>query len=79
MASFIALPAFDSLSRTWLGALFGVVALLLTVPAGIRVDTLLRTITRAVTLFSTVNALDSRRNRLLFDLLLFAMLRDALV
>jgi hypothetical protein len=74
VASLAALAALDALGRTRLRALLGVVALLLTVFAGVRVDALLGTITGTVTDFLAVDAGDLGLVVLALGLLLLAML-----
>jgi hypothetical protein len=74
MASFVALAALDTLSRARLGALFGVVALLLAVLAGVRVDALLRTVASTVTDLLAVDAGDLGLVVLALGLLLLAVL-----
>lgn len=74
VAGLIALAALDALSRTRLGALLGVVALLPAILAGIRVDTSLGAVTSAVTLFLAVDALDGGLVRLVLGDLLLAVL-----
>lgn len=75
MTCFVALATLDTLSRTRLRALFGVVAFLLAIFAGVGVEALLGTIARAVTLFRTVDALDGRSHGDLLGLLLLAVLK----
>jgi hypothetical protein len=74
MASLVALAALHTLSRARLGALLGVVALLLAVLAGVRVDALLRTVASTVTDLLAVDAGDLGLVVLALGLLLLAVL-----
>jgi hypothetical protein len=74
MAGLVAFAALDTLSRARLGALLGVVALLLAVLAGVRVDALLRTVASTVTNLLAVDAGDLGLVVLALGLLLLAVL-----
>jgi hypothetical protein len=76
VAHLAALPALDSLSRARLRALLGVVALLLAIAAGERVDTWLRTVAGTMAILFTVNTLDDGTCLLNLNLLLLAVLAN---
>ncbi|PSN71979.1 hypothetical protein BS50DRAFT_240589 [Corynespora cassiicola Philippines] len=76
MSHLVALMALHVLSRARLGAVLGIMSLLLAVLAGKGIDTLLGTVTRTVTIFVAVDARDGgSRSLALLDFLL-AMLAN---
>jgi hypothetical protein len=74
VAGLVALAALDAFSRARLGALLGVVAFLLAVLAGVRIDALLRAVAGAVADLLAVDASDLRRSLLTLGLFLLAVL-----
>jgi hypothetical protein len=76
MAGLVALPAFNTLSRARLGTLLGVMTLLLTVLASIRVIALLGAVAGTVAGLFAVHALDRGLVGLVLDSLLRTTLRN---
>ena len=74
VAGLVALAALDAFSRARLRALLGVVALLLAILAGVRVDALLGAVAGAVANLLAVDASDLRRSLLTLGLFLLAVL-----
>jgi hypothetical protein len=76
VAGLVTLAALDTLSRTRLRTFLGVMTLLLTVLAGVGVDTLLGAVTRTMANLLTVDALDLGGGVLALSLLLLAVLAN---
>lgn len=77
MTGLVALAALDTLSRTGLGTVLGVMALLFTVLAGVGIDALLRTVASTMGDLPTVDALHLGLGVLTRSLFLLAMLRKS--